>query len=79
MKTTNLLEGLKSDGFNDVQIVGKDVKVNIGFMAKKNWGKEDYATERACFEDLKFKVMNWASVHGTSCRREGGAMIVFGE
>lgn len=47
MKTTNLLQGLKSDGFNDVQIVGKDVKENIGFMAKKNWGKEDFATERA--------------------------------
>ena len=78
MKTINLFNQLKADGFNDIQIIGKDVKVNIGFIAKKIW-QNDYATERACFDDLKFKVMNWASIHGTSCRREGGAMIVYGE
>ena len=77
MKTINLFNQLKADGFNDIQIIGKDVKVNIGFMAKKDHG--DFTSEHGKFEDLKFSLMNWASIHGTSCKREGGAMIVYGE
>lgn len=77
MKTINLFNQLKADGFNDIQIIGKDVKVNIGFMAKKNLG--NFASEYAKFEDLKLSLMNWASIHGTSCKRDGGAMIVYGE
>lgn len=78
MKTENLFNGLKGAGFNNISIVGKDVKVNIGYIVKEIW-QNDYATERAYFDDLKLKVMNWASIHGTSCKREGGAVIVYGE
>lgn len=77
MKTINLFNQLKTDGFNDIQIIGKDVKVNIGFMAKKNLS--DFASEHAKFDALKLSLMNWASIHGTSCKREGGAIIVYGE
>ena len=77
MKTINLFNQLKADGFNDIQIIGKDVKVNIGFMAKK--ALDNFASEHGRFDDLKFSLMNWASIHGTSCKREGGAMIVYGE
>lgn len=77
MKTINLFNQLKADGFNDIQIIGKDVKVNIGFMAKKDL--DNFASEHGRFDDLKFSLMNCASIHGTSCKREGGAMIVYGE
>lgn len=78
MKTTNIINGLKDAGFYDVSCNGNIVKVNIGFMAKKDW-QQGFASEYARFEDLKFKVMQWASLHGLIGKREGGAFLLYGE
>lgn len=77
MKLSNLKTNLVKDGFYDVEEIDGAVKVNIGFMAHKDWS--GYISERARFDDLKLRVMNWAAIHGTSCKRDGGAMIVYGE
>ena len=78
MKTENIVRKLNDLGYNDIKIVGSNVKVNIGFMAK-NWKKSDCATERTYFDDLKLNLLNWCSIHNTSGRREGGSFIIYGE
>lgn len=78
MKTENIVNKLNEAGFTDLEVVGTDVKVNIGNMAK-TWKETEYASERACFDGLKLQIINWAAVHNTSAKRDGGAIIVYGK
>lgn len=78
MKTVNLKNKLIEAGFNDVEVIGKDVKVNIGNMAK-DWEKTYFVSERAYFDDMKLNLLNFASLHGTHAKRESGYFIIYGE
>lgn len=77
MKAINIFTKLKEIGFNNLEMIESKIKVNIGFMAKDF--EEEYCSEYSKFQDLKFKLMNWCSIRGISCKRDGGAMIIFGE